>query len=147
MANPKKRLKLASICVKLVGAGVLPRLRSWLEFQYWSAKAALIIVSYETERPLAGHRERLPSTESLRLTCCLPSGINGRPEEGEGRKSFCAISRKRRLLPEDGSPKDISTGVKGGDMAWEARLACSIDTVVGTSPTPGWFIQRLPSLT
>src|SRR3569832_262863 len=115
MANPKKRLKLASICVKLVGAGVLPRLRSWLEFQYWSAKAALIIVSYETER--------LPSTESLRLTCCLPSGINGRPEEGEGRKSFCAISRKRRLLPEDGSPKDISTGVKGGDMAWEARLA------------------------
>src|SRR3569833_3395476 len=120
MANPKKRLKLASICVKLVGAGVLPRLRSWLEFQYWSAKAALIIVSYETERPLAGHRERLPSTESLRLTCCLPSGINGRPEEGEKHKNNKTKTQKQQQKPEDGSPKDISTGGKGGDMAWEA---------------------------
>src|SRR3569833_2626789 len=116
MANPKKRLKLASICVKLVGAGVLPRLRSWLEFQYWSAKAALIIVSYETERPLAGPRERLPRTDSLRLTCCLQSGINGRPEEGEGRKSFCAISRKRLLLPEDGSLGGGAAGGGGGGM-------------------------------
>src|SRR5438105_4455467 len=126
-ARPKNRPKLNSIWVNTIFGVSMGS----VEFQYCSAKACLIMVSYDVDSPRHGALDKGPSTESWGWTVCKPSGVKETPVRGDGRSSFRPISGKLRPA------KDISKALAGGANAWDARLALCREMLSNASPAPG----------